>query len=98
MYRAMSIFIEYPLLALLPSLVFAGLFRLTRRPFVVGVALAWVLYGVYEYAMRERILCSGECNIRVDLLVIYPVLAVASVIGLVLAGASLRARPRDPGP
>src|ERR1051325_1078314 len=65
MYRAMSIFIEYPLLAVLPSVAFLGLYRVTRRPFVVVVALAWLLYGIYEYAMRERILCSGECNIRV---------------------------------
>jgi hypothetical protein len=97
-YRVMSILIEYPLLALLPSLVFAGLFRVTRRPFVFVVALAWILYGIYEYAMHQRILCSGECNIRVDLLLIYPVLAVTSVVGLAIAGASLRARPRDPRP
>jgi len=37
--------------------------------------------------MQERILCSGECNIRIDLLVIYPVLAVASLIGLGVAVA-----------
>jgi len=30
-----------------------------------------LLYGIYEY-QAERILCSGECNIRIDLLVIYP--------------------------
>jgi hypothetical protein len=45
-----------------------------------------------------RVLCTGECNIRVDLLLIYPVLAVTSVVGLAIAGASLRARPRDPRP
>ena len=98
MYRIMSIFIEYPLLALLPSLVFAGLFRVTRRPFVVVVAVAWIFYGIYEYGMRERILCSGECNIRADLLLIYPALVVASVVGLAVAGTSLRRRPRNPTP
>lgn len=30
--------------------------------------------------MHERILCSGECNIGIDLLLIYPVLLVISVI------------------
>ena len=70
MYRVMSVFIEYPLLTVLPSIAFLGLYRVTRRPFVVVVALAWLLYGIYEYAMHERILCSGECNIRVDLLAI----------------------------
>ena len=98
MYRVMSVFIEYPLLAVLPSIAFLGLYGVTRRPFVVVVALAWLLYGIYEYAMHERILCSGECNIRVDLLAIYPALVVASVAGLVVAAVGLRARLRGPGP
>jgi hypothetical protein len=37
-------------------------------------ALGWCVYAVYEYLMYRRVLCSGECNIRVDLLLIYPVL------------------------
>ena len=92
----MSIFIQYPLLTLIPALMFAALFRLTHRPFVVAVAFAWMFYGIYEYLMHDRVLCSGECNIRVDLLLIYPVLAVASVVALIVAAASLRPRPRDP--
>ena len=94
----MSIFIEYPLLAVLPAAVFAGLYWLTRRPFVVSVALAWIIYGVYEYAMRARILCSGECNIRIDLLAIYPALAVVSLVALGLGVAGLSRGPRPPGP
>ena len=39
-------------------------------------------YGVYEYLIKFRILCSGDCNIRVDLLVIYPVLIGISIIAL----------------
>ena len=91
---AMSILIEYPLLAVLPAIVFAGLYRVSRRPFVLVVALAWLLYGIYEYAMQERILCSGECNIRVDLLLIYPVLLVGSLIALGIAGLGWRAQNR----
>jgi hypothetical protein len=32
--------------------------------------------------MKWRILCSGECNLRVDLL-LYPLLLPATVVGLV---------------
>lgn len=42
-----------------------------------------------------RILCSGECNIRVDLLVIYPVLVVASVSALALGLIRPRRRGQD---
>jgi hypothetical protein len=55
------------------------------RGVATGAGIAWLLYGVYEFGMKQRWLCSGECNIRVDLLLIYPVL----VIGLVAAGISL---------
>jgi len=94
MYRVMSIFIEYPLLAVIPSVVFLGLYLVTRRRFVVVMALVWLVYGIYEYAMHERILCSGECDIRVDLLAIYPALVVASVAALAVAAVGLRARLR----
>ena len=94
----MSIFIEYPLLALLPAVVLLGVYRVSRRPFVVVAALTWVLYGIYEYAMHDRILCSGECNIRVDLLVIYPALAVVSFVALGVSATALRARSRRSRP
>jgi hypothetical protein len=42
--------------------------------------------------MQRRWLCSGECNIRVDLLIIYPVL----LLGLVAAGVALVRAP-SPG-
>jgi hypothetical protein len=81
----MAIFIEYPMLALLIGVVLLALGRRAHRRAAVGAGIAWVLYGVYEFGMRQRWLCSGECNIRVDLLVIYPLLA----IGLLAAAISL---------
>lgn len=35
--------------------------------------------------MHRRWLCGGECNIRVDLLLLYPVLIVASAAALIVA-------------
>jgi hypothetical protein len=45
------------------------------------------LYAAYETGMQQRWLCTGECNIRVDLLLIYPILLLAS------AGAAWSLRP-----
>ena len=87
---AMGIFIEYPLLALAIGAVLLGLGRRGGRRVVVGVGILWLLYSLYELGMRQRWLCSGECNIRVDLLVIYPLLA----IGLVAAAISLLRPPK----
>jgi hypothetical protein len=82
---AMAILIEYPILAAAIGLVLLGLGRWMRRRVAVGVGLVWLLYALYEFGMKQRWLCSGECNIRVDLLVLYPVL----FISLVVAGVSL---------
>jgi hypothetical protein len=80
-----SLFIEWPLLAVVPALVLLGLHRLSRRGLTLYAAGAWVLYVFYELAMHWRWLCSGECNIRVDLLLIYPVLALLTLAGIVAA-------------
>ena len=78
----MTILMEFPWLAFLIAAAF-GFFGIKRRSVVAGlVAVAWVAYGSYEYMMKLRIWCSGECNIRVDLLMIYPILALVSVFAL----------------
>jgi len=92
---AMAILIEYPLLAAVIGVVVAGLGWRTSRRTAVGVGVLWLLYAGYETGMQQRWLCTGECNIRVDLLVIYPVL----ILGLVVAAVSLLRggrNPRDP--
>ena len=50
----------------------------------MATGILWIIYSVYEYLMYIRVLCSGECNIRVDLLLIYPLLIGLSVVSLVL--------------
>ena len=83
--QAMASMVEYPLLATFPFLVLTGLYLWTKRRFILIVALCWAFYIPYEYGMKWRLLCSGECNIRVDLLLIYPSLAVLSVISIGIA-------------
>jgi hypothetical protein len=59
---------------------------------IVGAGVVWLLYALYETGMQQRWLCSGECNIWIDLLVIYPVLLIAVVV----AGVSVLRAPRAP--
>ena len=74
-----DLLISHPWIALLPGLAFATAgFRRGSAP-AWAAAVVWVLYAAYETGMRYRILCTGECNIRLDLFIIYPLLFVVSV-------------------
>jgi len=79
----MSLFIEYPILAGGLGVLCLVLYARSRRPSIAVAAVAWLAYAAYETAMRLRWLCTGECNIRVDLLLIYPVLLVISAVAVV---------------
>lgn len=76
-------FIRYPWLALVPAAVFYALYANGRRRPPYVAALAWFAYFFYEGAMKLRILCSGDCNIRIDLLLLYPLLGLISMVGVV---------------
>ncbi|HJU65669.1 MAG TPA: hypothetical protein VJ596_08325 [Gemmatimonadaceae bacterium] len=78
-----ALFVEYPALALLPALVFFALYGQARRRALLIAGATWLLYALYEYGMKRRVLCSGECNIRVDLLLLYPALLVMSLVALI---------------
>ena len=41
-------------------------------------AILWGLYAVYEYYVATGVLCEKDCNIRVDLVFFFPLLALAS--------------------
>jgi hypothetical protein len=79
----MGIFIEYPWMAAVVGVLLIGLGRTRARRTAIVVGVIWLLYAVYETAMRLKWLCSGECNIRVDLLLIYPLLLAATLVGIV---------------
>jgi hypothetical protein len=86
--RILAVLIEYPILALTPAVIFAYCYYVSKAPITLGAAAAWVAYAVYEYGMSYRVLCTGECNIRVDLLLLYPMLvglSLASVAAFILS-------------
>ena len=85
LFATMGILIEYPILAAAIAIALLGLGWRTRRRVAMGAGVVWLLYAFYEFGMKQRWLCTGECNIRIDLILIYPVL----LLGLVAAGVSL---------
>ena len=95
LYGPFTLFVSHPWLALLPAAMFAALYRASRRGLVGAAAVLWLLYAFYEYAMHRRWLCSGECNIRVDLLLLCPVLWLVSLVAVIAGVIALRRR-REP--
>jgi len=89
-------FIAFPFLALVVGMVFVVLWRWRNTVSALFAGLLWLIYGGYEYLMHTRVLCSGECNIRVDLLVIYPFLLLVSLAAawkVVRGGVARAGRP-----
>ena len=82
-FQSFAVFISYPLAAFLPAAAFLGCYQLKRRTGILIAAICWAGYAVLETLNWLRITCSGECNIRVDLLVIYPALWIVSIVALV---------------
>jgi hypothetical protein len=89
----LGIVIYYPGIAFAVAGAFAALWLWRHARSASIATLLWLAYGVYETLMKLRVLCTGECNIRVDLLLLYPILLVVSLVAL---WRTLRPRSKDP--
>ncbi len=90
-FDTFAVFIRWPLGAFLPAAGFGAGYAWSRRIVALSASLAWALYGTLETLNKAGVTCSGECNIRIDLLIIYPVLWIVSIAGVI---ALLLGRPR----
>jgi hypothetical protein len=85
-------FIQWPLLAILPAIILGAFYAASNKKNALLASGLWLLYLSYEYSMKFRLLCTGECNIRVDLLLIYPILLGFTVAGCLAFVTALRAK------
>ena len=81
-FQTFAPFIQWPLGAFIPAAAFAAGYAWNRRALTLAAAIAWALYATLETLNKARITCSGECNIRVDLLFLYPALWIISIAGV----------------
>ena len=82
LYESFGFFVRWPLAALTPAAFFLAAY-IWKRGALCGLASTlWVIYTGYELLMKGRLLCSGDCNVRVDLLVLYPALFVVSLAAI----------------
>ena len=61
------------------------------RAAVFVAAILWLLYAYYETRIADGTLCDANCNIRVDLVLFFPILGIATF-------CAFRAYERPPGP
>lgn len=71
--------IQAVVLALVMALAFGLAWWVHRQRYLWVWAMAWLAYALYEYLMFARVLCSGECNIRIDLLLFFPSLLLGTL-------------------
>jgi hypothetical protein len=65
----------------------------TRSWLTLTAAGLWAAFPPYNYSVLAR--CSGDCNIRIDLLVVAPIMLGASVLALMTIGVHAWHRWRD---
>jgi hypothetical protein len=83
--------VNYPALILVPIVVFGalGLWSRSRTAWVATVA--WIAYLGYEIGMNAGVLCSGDgCVSRTPLYLVYPLLALLSLVALVQVYVHIR--------
>ena len=74
------IFIPVPFIAFVISIIFYFIFKKHASKTAFVTVFLWFVYGAYESMLRFGYLCPEGCNIRIDLIVIYPVLLFSSTL------------------
>jgi hypothetical protein len=82
-FQTFAVFIHSPPAALIPAAAFGAGYAWNRRATTLVAAIAWTLYALWESLIYARVICRGDCNIRVDLLFLYPVLWIVSIAGVI---------------
>lgn len=87
--------VNSPLLIAMPILCFTALALWSRSITAWVAAAAWNLYLIYELGMKAEQFCTGTaCMKRTPLYVVYPLLAILSLVALVQVYVHIRDKPR----
>lgn len=56
------------------------------RAGVIVAAIVWLAYAAYEVLIANGTLCDANCNIRVDLILLWPLVWIATLFGIYAPG------------
>ena len=83
--------IDYPMLIAAPIILFAALALWSQSRAAWAATVAWNMYLIYELGMKAGEFCSGDdCVRRTPLYVVYPLLALLSLVALARVYARIR--------
>ena len=83
--------IDYPMLISAPIILFAALALWSQSRAAWAATVAWNMYLIYELGMKAGEFCSGDdCVRRTPLYVVYPLLALLSLVALARVYARIR--------
>lgn len=80
--------------ALIPMTIFLMLYLASRWRPTLFVSAIWLCYFFYELGMKYGTLCSGDCSIRPDIIILVPLL-IASSVGVLIGSVIAIARRVD---
>ena len=85
--------VNYPTLIMVPIALFSGLALWSGSLTAWVATVAWNLYLIYELGMKAGEFCSGnDCLKRTPLYVVYPLLAILSLVAVVQSYVHIRDR------
>jgi hypothetical protein len=62
--------------------------KASRQPRVgvFAAVIVWLAYAVYEWLVATAVLCDASCNIRVDLVIFWPLLMAVTLFAVYAPG------------
>ena len=83
--------IYHPTLIVVPIILFAAMAIWSQSRTAWTATVAWNLYLIYELGMKAGEFCSGDaCMKRTPLYVVYPLLAILSMLAVVQGYVRIR--------
>ena len=85
------VLVDHPTLIVIPIILFAALAWWTHSRTAGVATVAWNLYLIYELGMKAGEFCAGtECLKRTPLYIVYPLLAILSLLAVVQGYVRIR--------
>ncbi len=79
---ALSLFVNQPWWALAVSVPLMALYAWQKQSRLLIAGLGWLAYFLYELLIFHGAICPEGCNIRVELIVLYPMLLALTLTAL----------------